>query len=133
MAVIVNPQPVIAAIKAAVEGAGFAFGDSRKPAVVGTKPWVVAWFDAGIVEDRTMRSRDGWSMVGTFHSVGLTPEAARIAARAVRNAVLGLHLAVIDGRTVQMPENLSSLPMQRDDDVDPPIFDQVDEWRIRTT
>lgn len=133
MAVVVDPQPVVAAVKAAVEALGVAFGDAQKPTALAGRPYVVAWFDAGTVDDRSLLSRDGWSIVGTFHSVGLTPEAARIAARAVRTAVLGLHRTVIGGRGVLMPENLSSLPLQRDDDVNPPIFDQIDEWQIRTS
>jgi hypothetical protein len=133
MPTIVNPQPVILAVKAAVEAAGVAFGDAKKPAVLAGRPWVLAWFDAGTVGDRSMVSRDGWATVGTFHSYGLTPESSRIAARAVRAAVLGLHRTTIDGRVVQMPVNLTSLPMQVDYDVDPPLFDVVDEWQIRTS
>ena len=130
---VVDPQPLISAIKAAVESRGVAFGDGRKPTALGTKPWVVAWFDSGVVDNRSMASRDGWSMVGTFHSYGLTVESARIANRALRNAVLDLHGATVGGRTVHMPEHLTSLPMQRDDDTDPPLFDVIDEWRIRTS
>jgi hypothetical protein len=126
MPTVVDPQPLVLAVKAAVEAAGVAFGDGAKPVVTGSRPWVVAWFDAGQVDDRSLRSRDGWSMVGTFHCLGLTPESARIAARALRGALLGLHLASVGGRTVQMPENVTSLPLQRNDDVNPPLFDVID-------
>lgn len=129
-----NAQPLVQAIKTAVESAGIPFGDAHRPVITDpNSPWVVGWFDAGMVDDRSMKFRDGWSLVGTFHSLGRTPHAARIAAKAVRTAILGLHLSAIDGRTVLMPENLTSLPMQRDDDEQPPLFDVIDEWRIRTT
>jgi hypothetical protein len=130
---VVSAQPLVAAIKAAVEAQGVPLGDGRKPADVGNEPWVVAWFDAGTVSDRTLRSRDGWSVVGVFRCCGLSPEAARVASRALRTALLGLHRATVDGRVLLMPENLASPPMTRDDDVSPPLFVQVDEWRFRTT
>jgi hypothetical protein len=45
-----------------------------------------------------------------------------------------LGLAGQDRRpAVLMPEQLTSLPLQRDDDLNPPLFDAVSEWRIRTT
>jgi hypothetical protein len=91
----------------------------------------VGWFDAGTIDNRSLRSRDGWVCVATFHSFGLTPESARIANRVIRGVVLALHRTVIGGRTVQMPENLVSVPMSRDDDADPAQFLQIDEWRIR--
>jgi hypothetical protein len=129
----VTAQPLVAAIASGMTSAGVAFGDGVKPAVSGTKPWVVGWFDAGTIDNRSMRSRDGWSCVATFHSFGLTAESARIANRALRTVVLGLHRAAVGGRVLLMPENLVSVPMSRDDDVDPPLFLQIDEWRFRTS
>lgn len=124
-------QPLVAAISAGLTAAGVAFGDGKKPTVAAGKPWVVGWFDAGTVDNRSLRSRDGWVCVGTFHSFGLTPESARIANRALRSVVLGLHLTTVGGRVVQMPENLVAVPMSRDDDADPAVFLLIDEWRIR--
>ena len=128
---VVDAQPLIDAIKTAVTAAGVAIAEGRKPTVVAGKPYIVAFFDAGSVEDRSLRSRDGWSMVGSFQCAGLIPESARFAARKLRAAVLGLHGQTFAGRTLQLPSHLGPLPMQRDDDADPPLFIQIDEWRLR--
>ena len=128
---VVDARPVVAAIKAAVTAGGVAFGDGKKPTVDDGDPYVVAFFDSGTVDDRSLVSRDGWSITGTFHCSGLTPDASRIATRRLREAVLGLWGATIDGRTVRMPVQLVGRPMDRDDDADPSLFIQVDEWRIR--
>lgn len=128
----VNPQPLYAALQSAI-APGVAVAIGKKPTVTAGKPWVVMWPDAGNVTDDSLRSRDGWATVVSFHCAGLTPESVLIAVRKVRDAVIGLHLQVIDGRTVQMPEHRPGPPMQRDDDADPPVFVQYDEWRIRTT
>jgi hypothetical protein len=127
----VDASPLIDAIKAAVTSAGVAIAEGRKPASVGTRPYIVAFFDAGTVDDRSLRSRDGWSMYCSFQCAGLTPESARFAVRKLRDALLGLHLTVIGGRTVQMPVHEFPAPMTRDDDADPVLFIQIDEWRLR--
>lgn len=129
---VVDAQPIVAAIKAALAG-DVLLGEGVKPKNVGDEPYVVAFFDAGTVGNRSLVSRDGWSLVGTFHASGLTPESARVAVRKLRAAILGLHLTTVGGRTLLMPEHLSGTPMQRDDDADPPLFIQIDEWRFRTS
>jgi hypothetical protein len=128
----VAAKPVIDALKAAVEAGAVAFGDGRKPAGATTR-YVVAWFDAGTVTDRSLRSRDGWECVGTFHAYGTTPDAARFASDVLTGAVLGLAGQTIAGRTVRMPEQLTARPLDRDDDLDPPLFDAISEWRFRTS
>lgn len=126
-------QPIVSAVKTAVESRGVLFGDGGKPANVGTKPWIVAWPDGGTYSSRSLRGGDGWSMVLTAHCVGLTPESARIAAAKLSGALYSLFLTTVDGRQVQFPEQLSALPLQRDDDSDPPLFVQIVEWRLRTS
>ena len=127
----VSPQPVIDALKAALQTVGVALGDGAKPATTSTR-YIVAWFDAGTVDDWSLRTRDGFSFVGTFHCYGQTPEAARFAYRALTAAVLALRGQTVGGRMAMAPEQLTSLPLQRDDDLEPPLFDAVCEWRIRT-
>lgn len=124
-------QPLVAAIAAGLTSAGVAFGDGRKPTVAAGKPWVVGWF-APTIDDRSLRSRDGWVCVVTFQCFGLTPESARIASRAVSSVLLGMHRTTVGGRTVQLPENLSSV-QGRDDDTEPPTHMVAEDWRIRTT
>lgn len=135
MTAVIDAQPFVTAVAAALAAgpSPVSFADSAKPASVGTRPYVVGFFDSGTVEDRSLLSRDGWSTVGTFHCVGLSPEASRIAVRKLRAAILGMHRQVIAGRQVLMPEHLTAVPMQRDDDADPTLFIQIDEWRIRTS
>lgn len=128
---VVNAQPLIDAIEAAVTAAGVAFDVGRKPANATTR-YIVAWPDGGLVDNRTLRSRDGWSTVIVFQCYGLTPEAVSYAVRTLRAVALALHgQVVVGGRTLLMPEHLGGSSLSRDDDADPPLFMQADEWRIR--
>ena len=127
--------PLIAALKAAVEAGGASgvpFGDGKKPATATTR-YIVAWFDGGRVEDRSLRSRDGWSAVGTFHCYGQTPDAARYANQKLTAAVLSLFGQAVGDRVLLMPEQVSTVPLQRDDDADPAMFDVISEWRFRAS
>lgn len=125
-------QPIVAALQQALDTSHVALGDGEKPKAASTR-YIVGWFEAGSVTDRTMASRDGFSAVATFHCYGQTPDAARFAYAALTTAVLGLFGQTIDGRRLLMPEQLTSLPLQRDDDLNPPLFDAICEWRFRTT
>ena len=128
---VATAQPIIDALKGALTTAGVALGDGVKPAGATTR-YIVAWFDAGTVTDASLRARDGFDVVGTFHCYGQTPEAARFAHRALTGAVLALRGQPVGDRHVLAPEQLTSLPLQRDDDASPPLFDAVCEWRIPT-
>jgi hypothetical protein len=80
-AAVTSPaQPLMAAVRDAVTAAGVPFGDSRAPAREGSKPWIVAWADAGVWVPRTMTG-SAYSTVLTCHCYGLTADSARIAAR----------------------------------------------------
>lgn len=127
----VTSQPIVAALDAAVTAAGVAFGDGLKPTDATTR-YVVAWFPPGKVEDSSLRSRDGFSVVGTFHCYGQTTEAARIANRVLTEAILSLRGQIIGGRQLMAPEQLSDA-WNRDDDLTPPMFDAISEWRFGTT
>ena len=128
---VVDVEPLIQAIKTSVTNAGVAVGEGRKPTVAAGRPYIVAFFDPGAVEDRSLRSRDGISIVGSFQCAGLTPESARFASRKLRDALLALHLTAFGDRRLLMPSHLGPLPMQRDDDADPVLFVVIDEWRFR--
>ena len=133
MPTVVNAQPLVDAIEAAVTAQGVAIGNGEKPTVAAGKPWVVHWMDAGTVDDRSMRSRDGFLLTAPFQVYGFDPDSIRIAVRKVRAAILGLHGMTVDGRTVQRPVHEPSPLMSRDDDADPEQWMQYEEWRIRTT
>jgi hypothetical protein len=128
---VVDAQPLIDAIKAEVTAAGVAIAEGKKPTVSAGRPYIVAFYDSGAVDDRSLRSRDGWAMVGSFQCAGLSPESARFAARKLRGALLALHGATFGDRALQMPAHLGPLPMQRDDDAEPVLFIQIEEWRLR--
>ena len=128
---VVDSQPLIDAIKAALTG--IAYAEGQRPTVAAGLPYVVGWFDNGTVTDRTMQSRDGFELVAVFQCYGYSPDAVRFALHKVRTAVLGLHRAVVGGRTLLMPEHVPPPPMARDDDVSPPLWWQSDEWRFRST
>lgn len=133
MVAVVDAQPLVDAITEAITAQGLAVGDGEKPAAAVGRPYVVAWFDSGTVEDRSMRSRDGFSLVGSFQVYGFDPDSVRWAVGKLRAAVLGLHRASVTGRNVLMPEHLAGPPMSRDNAADPPLWWQVDEWRLRTS
>jgi hypothetical protein len=112
---------------------GVPVGVGKQPANVGAKPFVVIWPDAGVRSALTMKASDGLAETWVCHCVGQTPEAAYIAMTALTGAVYDLHRTVVDGRLVQYPEQLSALPLSRDDDVTPPFYDLTVEWRLSTT
>ena len=134
MTAAITSSALVAALAAELSARGIAFGHGKKPAVVTGHPWIVGFFDAGSIGDQSLVSRDGWSTVGTFHCAGLTPDSAFIAARKLREAALALAGQTVGGRVVQKPrQNIEPPPIHRDDDADPVIFVQYDEWRFRTT
>lgn len=131
---VVDAQPLVAAVTTAIAAQGLAIGDGRKPAVSAGRPYAVAWFDAGVVGDRSLLSRDGFSLTAPFQLYGLTPESVRWAVKQLRAGLLSLGGQVVDGRTVHTPEHLAATSPDRDDKADPgPLWWVYDEWRIRTS
>lgn len=130
---VVDAQPFADVIGAALDAQGIAHAEGRKPTVAAGLPYVVWWLDAGSVEDRSLRSRDGFSLVLVLQCYGFNPDAVRFAVRKGRAAVAGLAGAVAGDRVLMVPEQTPPPPMTRDDDADPPIWWQSDEWRLRTS
>lgn len=120
-------------ITVALGAVGVPVGIGGRPANVGTKPFVVIWPDAPVRSAVTMKANDGQTTTLVCHCLGLTPAAAVIAERKLADALYGLFGATVDGRVLRYPEQLSSLPLTRDDDVSPPLYDLAVEWRLRTT
>lgn len=130
-----NVQPLVEALKATVEAGGSAgvpFGRAKKPATASTR-YIVGFFDGGRVEDRSLRSRDGWSTVGTFHCYATNPDGADYAYDRLTASILALHGQTVGDRVLLMPEQLASIPMDRDDKADSPLYDLISEWRFRAT
>lgn len=109
------------------------FGVGRQPTRDGTKPFVVIWPDGGLRSALTMKANDGNTETWVCHCLGLTPESAEVALRKLTAAIYALHRQTVGGRLVQYPEQLSALPLSRDDDADPPLFDLAVEWRLATS
>lgn len=130
---VVDAQPLIDAIESAVAAQGVVIGNGEKPSVAAGRPYVVHWADSGTVGDKSMRSRDGFVLTVPFQVYGFDPDSVRWAVTRLRTAVLGLHRATVAGRMVHMPAHEPSPPMARDDDADPKLWWQYDEWRFRTT
>jgi hypothetical protein len=124
---------VTALTDAVAPSVGVPVGVGKQPTRDGTKPWVVIWPDGGLRSAVTMRANDGLAETWVCHCFGLTPESAGVAERKLATAIYALHRATIGGRLVQYPEQLSTVPLQRDDTADPPLFDLISEWRLRTS
>jgi hypothetical protein len=131
---VVDPAPLIAAVRDSVTAQNVAVAVGRRPGNVGPRmPWVVMWPDGGMVTDRSLLSRDGFELVAPFQCYGLEPESAIVAVRKVRTAMESLTGQVVAGRTILAPSHTAPPVLSRDDDADPPLFMYYDEWRIRTT
>jgi hypothetical protein len=108
-------------------------GVGKQPTRDGTKPWVVIWPDSGVRSAATMKANDGYAETWVCHCWGLTEASARVAERKLADAIYALHTDTVGGRLVQFPEQLSAVPLQRDDAADPPLFNLIAEWRLRTS
>lgn len=91
------------------------------------------WPDAPVRSAARLDLTTGQTTTIVCHCLGLTAESAAIGEAKLAAAVYGLYQTTVDGRFVQYPEQLSALPLARDDDVSPPLYNLVVEWRLRTT
>lgn len=122
------------AIVPALVADGLAVGVGRKPdGLAAGAPYVVIWPDGGVRSAVTMRANDGLTETWTCHCYGQTAESAQVALRKLTAAIYGLHRTFVDGRLVQYPEQLTALPLSRDDDLNPPLYDLAVEWRYWTS
>jgi hypothetical protein len=119
-----------AAVVAAVD---FPVGVGVQPTRDGTKPFAVIYPDAGVRSALTMKANDGTDETWIIHHFGLTPESAAVAVAKLTAAIYALYRLTVGGRTVHYPEQLSALPLSRDDTATPPLFDLAVEWRLRTS
>lgn len=108
-------------------------GVGGKPANVGTKAYIVIWPDAPARTPSTMKLTSSYTETWTAHCYGLTATAAEIALNALAAGVYALWGTTVDGRVVQYPEHLTSLPLSVDRDAEPDLYDYAVEWRFRTT
>lgn len=112
---------------------GVPVGVGKRPVVDGTKPYIVIWPDSPTRSAVTMKANDGASETWVCHCYGLSADSVDVAERKLAAAVYGLYRTVANGRRVHYPEQLSALPLSRDDTVNPPLYDLTVEWRLSTT
>jgi hypothetical protein len=130
---VVDVKPVADAIAAALTAQGLAHAEGKKPTVAAGRPYVVWWLDPGTVSNRSLASRDGLTVVVVLQCYGLTPDSVRFAVRKARQAVASLAGETVGDRVFRLPEHVPGPPMDRDDDADPPIWWQSDEWHLPTS
>lgn len=123
------------AVTTALAGAGLAVGDGVAPAaaaIPATGIYVVLYADAGrSVRESLADARTDFELLFQVTCVAPTPEKTRWAAQRVRMALTG-PLAVA-GRSAWRPEELGGPPIQRDDDVSPPLYYLPVQYRLQST
>ncbi|MFE2140183.1 hypothetical protein ACFXA3_00185 [Streptomyces sp. NPDC059456] len=121
------------AIVAALAGGGLTVGDGVAPASVpSTGIFAVVYFDPGqSLTESLADQRTNFSLSFQVTCVGPTPEKCRWAAHRARMALYA-PLAVA-GRTAWRPEELGGPPIQRDDDVSPPLYYLPVQYRLQST
>lgn len=126
-------QPHVDAVLAALAGAGLTVGDGGAPATVpSSRRYAVVYPDPGqVLTESLADSRTDLALWFQVTCVGPTAEQARWVANKVRS-VLFSPLSV-SGRALWRAEELGGPPVQRDDDVTPPLFYQPVQYRLRST
>ncbi|MET9467790.1 hypothetical protein ABZY44_23905 [Streptomyces sp. NPDC006544] len=126
-------KPHLDAIMAALTAGGLAVGDGGAPASVpSTRIYVALYVDPGqSLSESLADARTDFTLSFQITCVGPTQEKCRWAAQRARMA-LHAPLAVA-GRTAWRPEELGGPPMQRDDDVSPPLYYLPVQYRLQST
>jgi hypothetical protein len=132
---VVDAQPLIAALKPRSPRRASRTARAQEADVAAGCPTSCGWFDAGTVDGpvaavaRRLRS--------TMHRSAVLRDSSteRFASRSARSAqaVLSLLGRRSTAGRCMMPEHIPPPPMARDDDVQPPLWYQADQWRFRTT
>lgn len=126
-------KPHIDALLAAITGAGLTVGDGVAPAALpANQIYAVLYADPGqSLRESLADQRTDFALSFQITCVGPTAEKARWAAQRARMA---LHppLAVA-GRTAWRVEELGGPPVQRDDDVSPPLYFLPVQYRLQST
>lgn len=118
-----------AAVIAALEAADLAVGLGQKPEGAGTKYAVLSTF--GDVEPSSVSEPYGaFIWTGQLMCVGQGPEQAEWVSDRARSVLLGP--LSITGRTWISVSHEPGPPLQRDEDVNPPLFWLSETYRILT-
>lgn len=113
-------------------GAGVPVGIGQAPAGVAA-PYVVLYPDPGEVGAITLGGERHTITLHVFvHAVGSGPEQALWAGDKVRTALLDQSFTVPGRRLRRIDQELAPPPLNRDDDVQPPLFLQVAEYSLHS-
>lgn len=126
-------KPHVDAVTAALVAAGLAVGDGGAPASIpSTGAYAALYFDPGqSVPESLADQRTDFAVSFQVTAVGPTAEKCRWAAQRAR---IALHAPLtVAGRTAWRPEELGGPPMQRDDDVSPPLYYLPVQYRLQST
>jgi hypothetical protein len=128
-------RPHTAGVISALRDVGLLVGDAVAPDTTATQKWAVVYGGGVGLLDGTMRDeRSNASPVIQVTSVGTTAEQSEWVADTVRRTLLTrpITLAVSHRRVLSVSVEASQ-PTRRDDDIHPPLFYGVDQYRISTT
>lgn len=128
-------KPHVDAVIAALRGADLVVGDGGAPpaaAIPAAGIYVAVYFDPGqSVPESLADQRTNFDLSFQVTCVGPTAEKCRWATQRTRAA---LHAPlVVAGRTSWRPEELGGPPIQRDDDVSPPLYYLPVQYRLQST
>jgi hypothetical protein len=130
---VVDAQPFADAIKSAMQAQTIAYARGQEACRGGWIPLRRGLAGSGHGDRLVPAGRDGWSLVVVLQCYGLAPDSVRVAVRKSRAAMFSLAGTTVGGRLIGLPMHVTPPPMQRDDDADPPIWWQSDEWHLPTT
>lgn len=128
-------KPHTDAVVTALAGAGLAVGDGGAPlaaSIPSTGIYVAVYFDPGqSLSESLADARTDYALSFQVTCVGPTAEKCRWAAQRTRMA---LHAPLtVAGRASWRPEELGGPPIQRDDDVSPPLYYLPVQYRLQST
>lgn len=132
MAAQVDINPLVAALDAACTSRGVPFGDSNRPDdLVTDDPYVVCHTDSGLLTDKSLLGRDGVTVTLVLHSYAWSPQGVRAGRRKVLEALYSVVGSVLGGWKVNVPVHLEALPIEREDQLNPPLYWQTDNFSVR--
>lgn len=121
------------AVKAALEGSGLVVGLGGAPSPVpASRFYAVLYFAPGqSMAESLADQRTDWGGVFQVTCVGPDEERCLWVADKVRSALFAP--IAVAGRVVWRPEELGGPPVQRDDDVSPPLFFVPIQYQLKST
>lgn len=130
------------AVIAALIAAGVTTGDAVRPpgggfpgqdSTAGFVPYAVVYQGVTSLIDGPVDDPDA-DVIDEYQvtSVGITRKSASVIAFKAKTALL-TGVLIVPGRCVQLVEWMSGRPVERDDDVTPPLFYAIDIYAITTS